>query len=108
MNIRYGCSLCGVFVQGSSLQQFIGSKFCAGVSVAIYTVEASMSCVGSRIVLMKFSMQVWEYIGQLASALSHIHKHGVLHLDIKPENIFIDGQGKNCLPGTEYCQSCGF
>ncbi|XP_024381698.1 uncharacterized protein [Physcomitrium patens] len=37
--------------------------------------------------------QVWEYIGQLASALSHIHKHGVLHLDIKPENIFIDGQG---------------
>ncbi|KAG0582788.1 hypothetical protein KC19_3G085800 [Ceratodon purpureus] len=37
--------------------------------------------------------QVWEYIEDVASGLSHIHKHGVLHLDIKPDNIFIDGQG---------------
>jgi serine/threonine protein kinase len=41
--------------------------------------------------------QVWEYFEQVASGLSHIHKHGVLHLDIKPENIFIDGQGTNSL-----------
>lgn len=41
--------------------------------------------------------QVWKYIEQVASGLSHIHKHGVLHLDIKPENIFIDGQGMNFL-----------
>ena len=39
-------------------------------------------------------LQVWEYIEDVASGLSHIHKHGVLHLDIKPENIFIDGQGR--------------
>jgi len=37
--------------------------------------------------------QVWKYIEQVASGLSHIHKHGVLHLDIKPENIFIDAKG---------------
>jgi serine/threonine protein kinase len=41
------------------------------------------------------SWQVWDYIEQIASGLKHIHSQGVLHLDIKPENIFIDGQGKH-------------
>ncbi|CAK9199564.1 unnamed protein product [Sphagnum jensenii] len=38
--------------------------------------------------------QVWRYIEQVAAGLDHIHNHGVLHLDIKPENIFVDGKGE--------------
>ena len=33
------------------------------------------------------------YVGQIALALHHIHKHGVVFRDLKPENILIDAQG---------------
>jgi membrane-associated tyrosine/threonine-specific cdc2-inhibitory kinase len=47
--------------------------------------------------------QVWRYIEQVAAGLDHIHNHGVLHLDIKPENIFVDGKGSSA--STELCDS---
>jgi serine/threonine protein kinase len=53
-------------------------------------------------------LQVWEYIEDVASGLSHIHKHGVLHLDIKPDNIFIDGQGINSLFAIAHWEFCRF
>lgn len=34
--------------------------------------------------------QVRKYLDQILSALEHVHNKGVLHLDIKPENIIID------------------
>ncbi|GJP52737.1 hypothetical protein CLOM_g11822 [Closterium sp. NIES-68] len=37
--------------------------------------------------------QVWRYARQVACGLDHIHRRGVLHLDIKPDNIFIDAHG---------------
>ncbi|CAM6123838.1 unnamed protein product [Calypogeia fissa] len=37
--------------------------------------------------------KVWKFINQVASGLEHIHAQGVLHLDIKPENIFVDSEG---------------
>jgi membrane-associated tyrosine/threonine-specific cdc2-inhibitory kinase len=39
----------------------------------------------------------------VAAGLDHIHNHGVLHLDIKPENIFVDGKGSSA--STELCDS---
>jgi serine/threonine protein kinase len=48
-------------------------------------------------------LQVWRYIEQVAAGLDHIHNHGVLHLDIKPENIFVDGKGSSA--STEFCDS---
>lgn len=32
---------------------------------------------------------VWQLVYDVASALAHCHAHGVLHLDIKPDNIYI-------------------
>ena len=36
---------------------------------------------------------IWRLIYEVGSGLKHIHSHAVLHLDLKPENIFIDRQG---------------
>ncbi len=36
---------------------------------------------------------VWRLAAQVASGLAHMHDHGVLHLDIKPDNIYIDIDG---------------
>ena len=37
--------------------------------------------------------RVWKILSELASGLAHIHANGVLHLDIKPANIFITASG---------------
>lgn len=37
------------------------------------------------------------YIDHILDALEHVHKNGVLHLDIKPGNIMIDNSGKAIL-----------
>lgn len=37
--------------------------------------------------------QVWRLLGDLLRALSLAHRRGILHLDIKPENVLLDGQG---------------
>lgn len=39
---------------------------------------------------------VWNYLKDLLSAVKHLHDHNLLHLDIKPDNIFIafDGVAK--------------
>ncbi len=34
---------------------------------------------------------------RLASALGHLHRHGVLHRDVKPENILLDARGEASL-----------
>jgi len=39
----------------------------------------------------------WRIAHEVATGLSHIHKAGMLHLDIKPENIFLD------IPDTNTC-----
>lgn len=36
---------------------------------------------------------VWVLAAQVAAGLTHIHSYGILHLDIKPDNIFLDRHG---------------
>jgi serine/threonine protein kinase len=37
--------------------------------------------------------KVWEYIGQIASALDHMKSKRIMHRDLKPANIFISSEG---------------
>ncbi len=43
---------------------------------------------------------VADYLDQLASALDYAHKQGVLHLDLKPTNVFLTASG--CLLLTDF------
>lgn len=36
---------------------------------------------------------IWAFIAQVASGLHHMHSHGFVHLDIKPENILVTRDG---------------
>ncbi|XP_063590103.1 membrane-associated tyrosine- and threonine-specific cdc2-inhibitory kinase-like [Penaeus indicus] len=36
---------------------------------------------------------VWDYLVDLLQGVSHLHKHHLVHMDIKPENIFIGYDG---------------
>lgn len=37
--------------------------------------------------------KVWAYMVDLLQALEHLHEHDLVHMDIKPENIFIGMDG---------------
>ncbi|KAK4326865.1 hypothetical protein Pmani_002635 [Petrolisthes manimaculis] len=36
---------------------------------------------------------IWEYLVDLLQGVSHLHKHNLVHMDIKPENIFFGYDG---------------
>ena len=37
--------------------------------------------------------QIWSFVADIASGLEHIHSNGLIHLDIKSANIFLDDTG---------------
>ena len=41
----------------------------------------------------KIPFQIWSYLVDLLLAVQHLHDHDLIHMDIKPENIFIGMDG---------------
>ena len=37
--------------------------------------------------------QLWKFIHDVSSGLAYLHEHDVIHRDIKPDNILMDGNG---------------
>src|SRR5256885_3536319 len=58
------------YVDGRSLKELIVSRGPAPVNVAV------------------------EYARQILSALRFAHRHGIVHRDIKPHNVLVDGEGR--------------
>ena len=58
------------FLDGRTLKELIVSRGAAPVNVAI------------------------EYARQILSALRFAHRHGIVHRDIKPHNVMVDGEGR--------------
>src|SRR5438045_490436 len=62
------------YLDGRSLKELIVSRGPAPVNVAI------------------------EYARQILSALRFAHRHGIVHRDIKPHNVLVDGEGRVHVP----------
>jgi eukaryotic-like serine/threonine-protein kinase len=58
------------FLDGRTLKELIVSRGAAPINVAI------------------------EYARQILSALRFAHRHGIVHRDIKPHNVLVDGEGR--------------
>lgn len=58
-------------------------------SVADYDLDKYL---GSYTATLKEQRNIWLWFSCLASGLEHIHEHGVLHNDIKPQNILVEDQ----------------
>ena len=37
------------------------------------------------------------YLAEIVIAIDELHKHGIIHRDIKPDNILFDHEGHSCL-----------
>ena len=42
---------------------------------------------------------IWKYLVDLLMAVKHLHDHNLVHMDIKPENIFLDIENQSCKLG---------
>src|SRR5437764_10787724 len=62
---------------------FIVSKFIAGSTLAQTIKDDRPSCGAAA-----------ELVATVAEALHHAHRKGLVHRDIKPGNILLDGSGK--------------
>jgi hypothetical protein len=68
---------------------------CCGVRRSMYGSAGTLREAISRFDLtaLAAATDVWRVVRQVASGLSHIHTHGMIHCDLKPDNILITRDG---------------
>ena len=49
--------------------------------------------VSQKVTRLVAERDVWRLARDVASGLAHCHAHGVLHLDVKPDNVFVSRDG---------------
>ncbi|KAJ3772916.1 hypothetical protein FB446DRAFT_734882 [Lentinula raphanica] len=69
-------------------QLFIWTELCEGGNFAHFLWEYG------RVYPRLDQARVWKIIVELSSGLKFIHDSGVIHLDLKPANIFLTGEGR--------------
>ncbi|KAJ3063268.1 hypothetical protein HDU98_000893 [Podochytrium sp. JEL0797] len=69
---------------------YLVMEFCAGGTLAQY-IERNRGGGGVE------EFVIWAVLGQLARALQQMHERGVVHLDLKPGNVLIAGEGGGVL-----------
>ena len=65
---------------------YIQSEYCARGNLKVFFDEIDES-------VMVPDIAIWGIIVDICAGLSHIHTHNLVHLDIKPQNIFITNDG---------------
>lgn len=77
--------LCDAWEQSGNL--YIQTELCSFGNLASFLEEYG------RLYELLDETRVWKILSELSAGVAHIHYHGVLHLDLKPANIFITGRG---------------
>ncbi len=65
---------------------FLVMEYARGLNLAQYARQQSLSTLESI-----------QLVKQVAGALAYVHSKGVLHLDLKPQNILVDESGRPCV-----------
>lgn len=60
--------------------------------VLLVLVDVQVTSAGSLL----SNEELWTVLWEVASGLQFLHGNGVLHLDIKPENIYRQAGGRGC------------
>lgn len=60
-------------------------EFCEGRNLKHFIIESAKSAKPSELVEQK-----WRIFSQIVDALHYLHDSGLMHRDLKPQNIFLD------------------
>src|SRR5262245_39996035 len=73
---------CGTFDLGHGPQPFFAMEFVEGVDLFSHAQRASLG-IGEKL----------ELVARVADAVQHAHERGVVHRDLKPDNVLVDETG---------------
>jgi len=89
------------------LHFFVQMELCTGGTLRDY-LDMNYGPLATKPVNMCLNIQtnvLLCFMHQLSQAVSHIHANDILHMDLKPENVFMDGPNKTVLKVGDFGNS---